>query len=53
MTLPLMKEEEEGEEKKPLRQVDLKSGPLDYKAVALTTSRPPLPSATISYSIKS
>ena len=30
------------EEKKPWRQVDLISGPLDYKAVALTTSPPPL-----------
>ena len=29
--------------KKPRRQVDSNSGPLDYEAVGLTTSPPPLP----------
>ena len=32
-----------GEEKKAWRQVDSNSGHLDYEAVALTTSPPPLP----------
>ena len=30
-------------EKKPQRQVDSNSGPLDYKAIALTTLPTPLP----------